>query len=113
LIIVGESEAAVDDMIASAKISDTVAAEENSSESHRSWVEYFGIDQSGLDGFAKVSFKQLREKAVDIKEKHVISSVLKKTGWSRSTTSRIWGVSHKSLLAKVKHLKIRPPTDGS
>jgi len=111
LIIVGESEAALDDMIASAGIRHSEARAEKSWFNRQSLIEELGLNNGGLGDLSNFSFKNIRKRAADMAEKQVISYVLDKTGWNRSKTSRVLGVSYKTLLAKIQHLKIRPSSD--
>ena len=111
LIIVGESEASVDDMIASAKIRDAVTGSQCGCISQQSWLKDLGLPEGGLDDFSDFSFWNLREKAVNIVEKQIIAYVLDKTGWNRRKAQRVLGVSYKTLLARIRHLDILPPSD--
>jgi transcriptional regulator with PAS, ATPase and Fis domain len=53
--------------------------------------------------------KRIKKRAIDQIEKEVITFVLNKTGWNRSKTANILGVSYKTLFYKVRDLGIKPP----
>ena len=53
--------------------------------------------------------KKFQKQVSDQVEKDVISYVLEKTGWNRSTATQILKVSYKTLLTKIQELEIRPP----
>jgi DNA-binding NtrC family response regulator len=46
---------------------------------------------------------------MDRVEKEVIAYVLEKTGWNRSKATKILKISYKTLLYKIKDLRIEPP----
>jgi transcriptional regulator with PAS, ATPase and Fis domain len=53
--------------------------------------------------------KKVKKKALNIVEKEVICAVIEKTGGNKSKAARILGISYKTLLYKIKELKITPP----
>jgi two-component system response regulator AtoC len=110
LIIVGESEAAVDDMIGSAKLRDSASSTRSPWVNPQSLMEELGLPGGGLGDLADFSFRNIRKKTVDMAEQQVISYVLHKTGWNRSKAQRILGVSYKTLLDRIQHLGIKPPS---
>ena len=56
-----------------------------------------------------LSLKKIRRKALDRVEKEVISYVLENTGWNRTKAAKILKISYKTLLYKIKALRIVPP----
>lgn len=58
---------------------------------------------------SELSLKKFQKQVSDQVEKNVISYVLEKTGWNRSTATQILKVSYKTLLTKIQELEIRPP----
>jgi transcriptional regulator with PAS, ATPase and Fis domain len=58
---------------------------------------------------SELSLKKFQKQVSDQVEKDVISYVLEKTGWNRSTATQILKVSYKTLLTKIQELEIRPP----
>jgi two-component system response regulator AtoC len=110
LIIVGEPESTVDDMIASAKIRDSATETKSLWVNPQSQMEDLGLSDGGLGDLANISFRNIRKRAADLAEKQVILYVLAKTGWNRSKAARILGVSYKTLHCRIQHLGIRPPS---
>ena len=58
---------------------------------------------------SELSLKKFQKQVSDEVEKNVISYVLERTGWNRSTATQILKVSYKTLLTKIQDLEIRPP----
>lgn len=112
IIVLGESEEAIDSMLTL-----KVATPDPSPVSNPST----GIPSGGLanllgnnDGhvdFADLSLKKIRKRAMNIVERDVISRVLIRTGWNRSKASRLLKISYKTLLQKIEDLKIVPPPE--
>ena len=71
-------------------------------------TDYFGLNVRDLD-LSEISLKKFQKQVSDQIEKDVISYVLEKTGWNRSTATQILKVSYKTLLTKIQDLEIRPP----
>ena len=71
-------------------------------------IEQFGLDNPDFDweGF---SLKKISKEARRMAEKVVISHVLEKTGWNRLRAHKILKISYKTLLLKIKELKLTPP----
>jgi len=69
-----------------------------------SFSDYFNLHASEL---TKLPLKEARKIIVDMAEKELISNVLEKTGWNRSKANKILKTSYKTLLHKIKELKIQ------
>jgi two-component system response regulator AtoC len=67
---------------------------------------YFKDDYSSDQ--ASFPLKKVTKKATEMIEKEVISYVLGKTDWNRTTASKILKISYKTLLYKINDLKIKP-----
>jgi len=110
LIILGDSEAAIANLIAPAN---TLGMSQKSTISEfnpANCVDYFWLKSGGLlDG--DFSLRAIRKKASDIVERRLISQVLTKTGWNRSKATKILGISYKSLLSKIQELGLQPPLE--
>lgn len=65
----------------------------------------------GLANLSALSLKKLRKEAMDRVEREVITYVLDKTAWNRSKATKILKISYKTLLYKIKDLRIEPPPD--
>ena len=74
--------------------------------------DLFTFDLDSPQKIESFSLKKIKKKALDRIEKEVISTILLKTGWNRSNASKILKVSYKTLLSKIKELKIEPPSSG-
>ena len=108
LIILGDSEDAIDEMISA----DTVDGSTYNGQKykHYNWVDYFGLNNGGLSDPSGFSFKKIQKEARDIVDKEIISYALKKTGWNRSKAQRILDISYRTLLDKIQHLELQPPS---
>ena len=109
LLILGNGEEIVDELLNAA------AAESEPGKSHtapqKAPVSEALFDPDGGNGsnLKSLSLKKIRKKALDKVEREVISYVLDKTGWNRSKATKILNISYKTLLYKIKDLKIEPP----
>jgi transcriptional regulator with GAF, ATPase, and Fis domain len=110
IIVLGESEAAIDGMLASAPRNHSIGLRSSAAEPHAVLAEMYAQNGEGLD-LGNLSLKAIRKKAVSHVERELISHVLIKTGWNRSKASRILKVSYKTLLQKIDELKIVPPPE--
>jgi DNA-binding NtrC family response regulator len=72
-------------------------------------MDLLEFDTDNLPDLSSLSLKKIKKKAVVRVEKEVISYVLEKTGWTRSKATKILNISYKTLLYKIKSLKIEPP----
>jgi transcriptional regulator with PAS, ATPase and Fis domain len=55
-----------------------------------------------------INLKNMARKAKDREEKRIISYVLNKTEWNKSTAAKILKISYKTLLYKIDDFKIHP-----
>ena len=108
LIILGDSEALITNLVAPSK---TLRTPQNASApdfNSTNWVDYFGLKNGGL-GTGDFSLHAIQKKASNIFERQMISQVLAKTGWNRSKATKILGICYKSLLSKIQELDLQPP----
>jgi transcriptional regulator with GAF, ATPase, and Fis domain len=107
LIILGDSEDAIDEMISTDEVdSSTYNAQKYK---YYNWIDYFGLNNGGLSDPSAFSFKKIQKEARDIVDKEIISYALQKTGWNRSKAQRILDISYRTLLDKIQHLELQPP----
>ncbi len=78
----------------------SVQIEEDNSPSHSSEDE--------LDVKKFSSLKEIRDKAVYKIEREIIKKVLDETNWNRKKTAVILKISYRTLLYKIKDLKLKP-----
>ena len=104
IIVLGESEAALDGMLTTATRSP--ARGDGSS----GLMSMLAADGGEVD-LSDLALKSIRQKAINQAERELISFVLVKTGWNRSKASRILNVSYKTLLQKIGELAIVPPPE--
>jgi len=71
-------------------------------------IDFDAASESDLESF---SLKTIKKKALDRVEKEVISYVLEQTGWNRSNAAKILKISYKTLLYKIRDLKLAPPNN--
>jgi transcriptional regulator with GAF, ATPase, and Fis domain len=110
LIILGDSETAIANLIAPANTLETSQKSPISKSNSANCSDYFWLKGGGLlDG--DFSLRTIRKKASDIVERRVISHVLVKTGWNRSKATKILGISYKSLLSKIQELGLQCPLE--
>ena len=110
LIILGDSEAAITNLIVPANTLETSQKSPISESNPANCSDYFWLKGGGLLD-SDFSLRAIRKKASDIVERRVISQVLVKTGWNRSKASRILGISYKSLLSKIQELGLQRPLE--
>jgi len=110
VIVLGESEEALDAML--------TAAAKNPAATHGpargggpSRLMSLLAADGGDVNLSDLALKKIRKKATNQAERELISFVLIKTGWNRSKASRILKVSYKTLLQKIGELAIVPPSE--
>lgn len=110
VIVLGESEDALDSMLASAP---SVRCDEPNGMSFGTpgVLSEIMADNGGRLELADLSLKKIRKKAMNQVERDLIGQVLIKTGWNRSKASRILKISYKTLLQKIDELAIIPPPE--
>jgi len=110
IIVLGESESALDAMLSSAP---SVRCDASNGLSRRApgVLSEIMADNGGRLDLADLSLKKIRKKAMNQVERDLIGHVLIKTGWNRSKASRILKISYKTLLQKIDELAIVPPPE--
>jgi two-component system response regulator AtoC len=109
IIVLGESEEALDRMLTAAAI--RPAATRSPARGGSSILMSMLAADGGEVDFSNLALKKIRKKATNQAEREVISFVLIKTGWNRSKASRILKVSYKTLLQKIEEFAIVPPPE--
>ncbi len=110
IIVLGESEKAIDSMLAQAPRMPAADASSSGASLSPAPTEMFLKTAGGLD-LADLSLKKIRKKAMNQVEAELIGRVLIRTGWNRSKASRLLKISYKTLLQKIDELKIQPPPE--
>lgn len=112
LIVLGESEEAIDAMLMDARPAahDAAAAAPGLAAAPSGSLLAATVGGAAID-LEHLSLKRIRKRAADHVEKALISQVLLRTGWNRSKASRILKVSYKTLLQKIEELEINPPPE--
>ena len=112
IMILGEDEESLDDLLNATGKSDNAAAVAPAIAMPSVPIGLLGLDGENASNLSSLSLKKVRKKALDRVEKEVITYVLEKTGWNRSKATKILNISYKTLLYKIKDLGIVPPTDS-
>ena len=108
IIVFGEEGKTLDDMLGNTVVVPDRGMDGPGEDRVLSMTEYLGLDELKPD-LSDLSLKKFQKRVSDQVEKDVISYVLEKTGWNRSTATQILKVSYKTLLTKIQDLDIRPP----
>jgi transcriptional regulator with PAS, ATPase and Fis domain len=111
IMILGEDEETIDDLLKSPGKQDRVADIQAAITKPSIPIDLLGLNDDSATNLGSLSLKKIRKKALDRVEKEVISYVLEKTGWNRSKATKILNISYKTLLYKIKDLGITPPSD--
>ncbi|UCF93345.1 MAG: sigma-54-dependent Fis family transcriptional regulator [Desulfobacterales bacterium] len=110
LVLLGESEAALDDLISNTNVNKPIAGNNIQDVLNSiSWVQYCSLNCRQEYDFSDFSLKEIQKKVVEDIERRVISYTLEKTGWNRSRANRILKISYKSLLSKIQEHNLRTP----
>jgi len=112
LMILGNDEDSLDDMLMGPPARTRAGGLPASPEQPPSPMDYLGLDMNKPPDLASLSLKKIKKKAMDHVEREVIAYVLEKTGWNRSKATKVLNISYKTLLYKIRDLGIEPP-DGS
>jgi len=112
LMILGNDEDSLDDMLMGPPARTRAGGLPASPEQPPSPMDYLGLDMNKPPDLSSLSLKKIKKKAMDHVEKEVIAYVLDKTGWNRSKATKVLNISYKTLLYKIRDLGIEPP-DGS
>jgi DNA-binding NtrC family response regulator len=110
LIVLGESESALDKMLVDMRLPAPSGAGESADKGLLTPGSFLESESDKVN-LATLSLKKIRKRASDHVEKTLISHVLIRTGWNRSKASRILKVSYKTLLQKIDALEIAPPPE--
>jgi two-component system response regulator AtoC len=110
IIVLGESEEALDGMLKAAAKS-PAATRSPALGGGSSFLMSMLAANGGEVDLSNLALKKIRKKATNQAERELISFVLIKTGWNRSKASRILKVSYKTLLQKIGELAIEPPPE--
>jgi transcriptional regulator with PAS, ATPase and Fis domain len=111
IIVLGDWEGIIDDLISRSEVKHTLHKVENhtvvdNTQLVESFLELKGDTTQDL---AEMALKKVKKKFVDKIEREVIAYVLGKTNWNRSKASTILEISYKTLLYKIQDLQIEPP----
>jgi transcriptional regulator with PAS, ATPase and Fis domain len=112
IMILGEDEENIDDLLSSASPKEIANGARTSTAKPFIPIDLLGLNGGNAANLTTLSLKKIRKKALDRVEKEVISYVLEKTGWNRSKATKILNISYKTLLYKIKDLNIIPPKDS-
>jgi two-component system response regulator AtoC len=109
LMILGNGEDSLDDMLMGPPAKPRAAGLPASAEQPPSPMDFLGFDINKPPDLSSLSLKKIKKKAMDHVEKEVIAYVLEKTGWNRSKATKVLNISYKTLLYKIRDLGIEPP----
>jgi len=112
LMILGNSEDSLEDMLMGAPSRPHADGLPAAAEQPPSPVDFLGFDINQPPDLSSLSLKKINKKAMDHVEREMIAYVLEKTGWNRSKATKVLNISYKTLLYKIRDLGIKPP-DGS
>ena len=108
LMILGESEETIDDLLKTA-VPQQGGPELVTNESKPSIpVGLWKVNGEKEPNLSSLSLKKIRKKTTNRVEKEFISYVLEKTIWNRTKAAKILDISYKALLYKIKDLDIEP-----
>jgi transcriptional regulator with GAF, ATPase, and Fis domain len=112
IIVLGESEKAIDSMLTLPAAIKPLApgADPAAFGASTAMSSLFANAGERLD-LADLSLKKIRKRAMNQVERDLINQVLIRTGWNRSKASRLLKISYKTLLQKIEDLKIIPPPE--
>ena len=111
LMILGNGEDSLDDMLMGPPAKPRAAGLPASTNQPPSPMDFLGFDINKPPDLSSLSLKKIKKKAMDHVEKEVIAYVLEKTGWNRSKATKVLNISYKTLLYKIRDLGIEPPED--
>ncbi len=109
IMILGEGEETIDDLLNAPIISPQQSSKFMASESKLSITDgLWRVNGEEMPNLSSLTLKKIRKKALDRVEKEVISYVLENTAWNRSRAAKVLKISYKTLLYKIKDLGIVP-----
>ena len=109
LLILGNGEEIVDELLNASEADTQTGASSTAPQTTTRTETLFDPEGGNGSNLKSLSLKKIRKKALDKVEREVISYVLDRTGWNRSKATKILNISYKTLLYKIKDLKIEPP----
>lgn len=109
LLILGNGDEIIDELLTTVEAETEPGLSAPAPEKAAITEALLDLDDGNGSNLKSLSLKKIRKKALDKVEKEVISYVLNKTGWNRSKATKILNISYKTLLYKIKDLKIEPP----
>jgi len=109
LLILGNGEEIVDELLNASETKPDSVSDQPVPEKAVLTEDLLDLKGGNGSSLTSLSLKKIRKKALDRVEREVISYVLDKTGWNRSRATKILNISYKTLLYKIKDLKIEPP----
>jgi two-component system response regulator AtoC len=108
IIVFGEDGRTLDDMLGNTVTNPGCGEAFHHGDGRMNMTDFLGLYRLKPD-LSDLSLKKFQKQVSDQVEKDVISYVLEKTGWNRSTATQILKVSYKTLLTKIQELEISPP----
>jgi len=110
ILVMGNWEEIVDELIHSSYATDNLTTTETSSNAPSIVSDMLNSAGGSLPDLQSFSLKDIKRKTLDKVEKEAISYVLGRTDWNRSKAAKILKISYKTLLYKISDLNIeRPP----
>ena len=113
LMILGNGENSLDDMLMGPPARPHTNGLQVSGEQPPSPMDFLGFDINKPPDLSSLSLKKIKKRAMDHVEREVIAYVLDKTGWNRSKATKVLNISYKTLLYKIRDLGIEPPDSAA
>ena len=110
ILVMGNWEETVDELIYSSYATDNLTTTEKSSKEPSIVSDILNSAGDSPPDLESFSLKEIKRRTLDKVEKEAISYVLGRTDWNRSKAAKILKISYKTLLYKISGLNIeRPP----
>lgn len=110
ILVMGNWEETVDELIYSSYATDNLTTTEKSSKEPSIVSDILNSAGDSPPDLKSFSLKEIKRRTLDKVEKEAISYVLGRTDWNRSKAAKILKISYKTLLYKISGLNIeRPP----
>ncbi len=110
ILVMGNWEEIVDELIHSSYTTDNLTTTERSSKEPSIVSDILNSAGGSPPDLESFSLKEIKRRTLDKVEKEAISYVLGRTDWNRSKAAKILKISYKTLLYKISDLNIeRPP----
>jgi transcriptional regulator with PAS, ATPase and Fis domain len=110
LMLLGDKQNGLDDRFMISSVLPEASTVPASIDRPQSIMDILGLEMNNSPDLSSMSLKKIKKRAQDLVEKEVIALVLEKTAWNRSKAARILKISYRSLLNKIKDLKLIPPS---